>query len=146
MTYGRSGTLWEGRYRATVVDCERYLLTVMRYIELNPVRAGMVADPGSYPWSSYLRHALGESGPNAAWLTPHPEYLKLGQSDLERQRAFRELFKTEIASGDLAGIRDCTHKGWALGGDRFKEQIESLSRRRASSKGIGRPKKHENRV
>jgi putative transposase len=59
-----SGTLWEGRYRATVVDSERYLLTVMRYIELNPVRAGMVGDPGQYPCSSYRRHALGESGSN----------------------------------------------------------------------------------
>lgn len=128
-----------------MVDSERYLLTVMRYIELNPVRAGMVADPGAYPWSSYRRHALGESGPNAEWLTPHPEYLKLGRSDPERQLAYRELFKTSIGSTELADIRDCTHKGWALGGDRFKAEIETLGRRRASSKGIGRPRKQKNR-
>ena len=64
-SHTRSGTLWEGRYRATVVDSARYLLTLMRYIELNPVRAGMVAMPQDYPWSSYRRNALGESGPNA---------------------------------------------------------------------------------
>ena len=146
VTYGRSGTLWEGRYRATVVDTEKYLLTVMRYIELNPVRAGMVSDAAAYPWSSHRRHALGESGPNADWLTQHPEYLKLGQSDPERQSAFRDLFKTAIASADLADIRDSTHKGWALGSDWFKDQIETLSRRPATSKGVGRPRKRENRV
>ena len=73
-TYQRSGTLWEGRYRATVVDSERYLLTVMRYIELNPVRADMVAHPRDYAWSSYRRNADGEAGANADWLTPHREY------------------------------------------------------------------------
>jgi hypothetical protein len=144
-TYKRSGTLWEGCYRATVVDSERYLLTVMRYIELNPVRAGLVTDPGSYPWSSYRQYALGESGPNAHWLTPHPEYLKLGQSEPERQLAYRELFRAAIADADLAAIRDCTHKGWALGSERFKEQIEALGQRRAASKGAGRPRKEENR-
>ncbi|MFT5782433.1 MAG: putative transposase [Pseudomonas sp.] len=62
--YQRSGTLWEGRYRATVVDSEAYLLTLMRYIELNPVRAGMVGHPGDYVWSSYAGNALGEAGLN----------------------------------------------------------------------------------
>lgn len=145
-TYGRSGTLWEGRYRATVVDSQCYLLTLMRYMELNPVRAGMVVDPGDHPWSSYGRHAQGARGPNADWLTPHPEYLKLGQTDPERQLAYRELFQTAIADEDLAGIRECTHKGWALGSDRFKEQIEALGQRRASSMGVGRPRKENIRV
>lgn len=144
--YGRSGTLWEGRYRATVVDSERYLLTVMRYIETNPVRAGLVTDPGDYPWSSYRRYALGESGPDSDWLTPHPEYLKLGSFDAQRQGAYRDLFHTAVADADLADIRDCTHKGWALGSERFKEQIETLGQRRATSKGVGRPRKERNRV
>lgn len=82
--YKRSGTLWEGRYRATVVDSERYLLTVMRYIELNSVRAGMVAVPQDYPWSSYRRNASGESGPNADWLVSHEEYIRLGREDAAR--------------------------------------------------------------
>jgi putative transposase len=145
-SYTRSGTLWEGRYRATVVDSERYLLTLMRYIELNPVRAGMVSDPGDYPWSSYRHHALGEPGPNADWLTPHPEYLKLGKSDPKRQLAYRQLFQTAISQADLTDIRSCTHKGWALGSERFKAQIEALGQRRATSKGVGRPRKDKNHV
>jgi putative transposase len=144
--YRRSGTLWEGRYRATVVDSEHYLLTLMCYIELNPVRAGMVVHPGDYPWSSYRHHAHGESGLNADWLTPHEEYLRLGRDEAERQSAYRELFQAAISTNDLAEIRECTHKGWALGSERFKEQIEALGQRRATSKGVGRPKKENNRV
>lgn len=144
LTYRRSGTLWEGRYRATVVDSERYLLTLMRYIELNPVRAGMVADPGDYPWSSYGYNGLGESGPNADWISPHAEYLRLGRTSTARQGTYRQLFQASIAAGDLAEIRACTHKGWALGGERFREQVEALGQRRAASKGVGRPRKDSN--
>jgi putative transposase len=140
-TYKRSGTLWEGRYRATVVDSEHYLLTLMRYIELNPVRAGMVATPQGYPWSSYWRNALGEGGPNADWLSSHEEYMRLGLDDLARQEAYRALFVSAIDQGDLAAIRDCTHKGWALGSERFRDAIEALGQRRAESKGVGRPRK-----
>jgi len=144
-TYQRSGTLWEGRYRATVVDSERYLLTLMRYIELNPVRAGMVAHPRDYPWSSYRFNALGESGLNAGWISPHPEYLRLGRDAAERQGAYRQLFRAAISIQDLAQIRDCTHKGWALGGERFRQAVEALGERRAASKGVGRPRKAEAR-
>lgn len=140
--YRRSGTLWEGRYRATVVDSERYLLTVMRYIELNPVRAGMVTDPADYPWSSYRRHALGVICAETRWLTPHAEYLRLGADDATRQAAYRALFVDALNAGDLAEIRDCTHKGWALGSERFKTEVEILTRRRAVSKGVGRPRGH----
>lgn len=139
-TYKRSGTLWEGRYRATVVDSERYLLTLMRYIELNPVRANMAAHPRDYPWSSYACNAQGDDGPNSNWLTPHREYKRLGRSAEERQSAYRQLFRAAIPGDDLKQIRDCTHKGWALGSERFREQIEALGQRRASSKGVGRPR------
>jgi putative transposase len=145
-TYKRSGTLWEGRYRATVVDSEQYLLTLMRYIELNPVRANMTQHPADYPWCSYAYNALGATGLNYDWLTPHEEYLHLGQHVFERQRAYQHLFNTEIASADLKQIRDSTHKGWALGSARFKDAIELLSKRQATSKGLGRPKKVDNRV
>ena len=140
-TYRRSGTLWEGRYRATVVDSERYLLTLMRYIELNPLRAGMVAAPDDYPWSSYRRNAQGARGPNADWLTPHEEYMRLGLDDWARQEAYRGLFATAVDQEDLAAIRDCTHKGWALGSEQFRDAIEALGQRRATSKGVGRPRK-----
>lgn len=76
-TYGRTGTLWEGRYRATVIDSERYLLTCMRYIELNPVRAGMVTHPSEYDYSSYRHNALAQAEP---WVMPHPLYRRLGRS------------------------------------------------------------------
>lgn len=142
-TYKRSGTLWEGRYRATVVDSERYLLTLMRYIELNPVRAGMVATPQDYPWSSYGRNAMGEGGPNADWLSAHEEYSRLGRDAADRQGAYQALFATAIDRGDLAAIRDCTHKGWALGGERFRLEIVALGKRQASSRGVGRPRKQE---
>ena len=139
-TYGRSGTLWEGRYRATVVDSERYLLTVMRYIELNPVRAGMVQRPEDYAWSSYRHNAQGEGGLNGEWLEAHDQYLRLGATDEQRQVAYGDLFRGAIAAHELTAIRDCTHKGWALGGERFREQVEALGQRRAVSLGIGRPR------
>ena len=145
--YKRSGTLWEGRYRATVVDSERYLLTVMRYIELNPVRADMVAHPRDYPWSSYAHNAGGAQGKNVDWLVAQREYLRLGRTVQERQEAYRQLFKAAVPKDDLSAIRDSTHKGWALGSERFVKRIEALSQRRAVSKGVGRPKVNElNRV
>ena len=141
--YKRSGTLWEGRYRATVVDSERYLLTVMRYIELNPVRADMVARPRDYPWSSYLHNAGGETGVNGDWLVAHREYQRLGRTVQERQEAYRQLFRAAVPKHELTAIRDCTHKGWALGSARFTKKIEALTQRRSVSKGVGRPKREE---
>jgi putative transposase len=143
--YGRSGTLWEGRYRATVVDSAHYLFTVMRYIELNPLRAGMVTQPEDYPWSSYRHNALGEGGSNFDWLSPQEEYLRLGASLAERQAAYRALFTTQIDNVTLAEVRERTHKAWALGGADFISRVEALSQRRAASKGVGRPRKDEQR-
>jgi putative transposase len=145
-TYKRSGTLWEGRYRATVVDTEQYLLKIMRYIELNPVRANMTGRPAGYPWSSYARNAEGKLGLNYDWLVPHEEYLRLGKSEAGRFAAYQDLFKVALGSDDLKQIRESTHKGWALGSQRFVEEIEVLGKRQATSKGIGRPKKELNRV
>ena len=140
-TYKRSGTLWEGRYRATVVDTEHYLLKLMRYIELNPVRANMTGHPASYTWSSYARNAEGRLGLNDAWLVPHEEYLKLGKNEVERLAAYQGLFKTGLTGDDLKQIRESAHKGWALGNQRFIKEIELLGKRQAASKGVGRPKK-----
>ena len=145
-TYKRSGTLWEGRYRATIVDSEQYLLKLMRYIELNPVRASMTHHPADYPWSSYNFNAEGKLGLNSDWLTPHDEYLHLGQTDIERQVAYQALFKAALSTNDLVQIRECTHKGWALGSQRFIDEIGLLTKRRTASKGIGRPKKEVNQV
>ncbi|GAB4166346.1 MAG: hypothetical protein Fur0039_03110 [Rhodocyclaceae bacterium] len=143
----RSGTLWEGRYRATVVDSERCLLTPMRYIELNPVRAGMVAHPRDYPWSSYRRNAPGEAGKNLDCLQPHGEHLALGKDEGERESAYRQLFRAAVSRQELKNIRESTHKGCVLGGETFKDEIERPGARRTRSKGVGRPRKDDdNRV
>lgn len=132
--------LWDGRYRATVVDTEQYLLPVMRYIETNPVRAGKVTHPCDYPWSSYARNAQAATGANSDWIKPHRQYLQIARSAAARLSAHRALFKAAIGKHDLAQIRDCTHKGWALGGDNFREDIETRALRQASSNGVGRPR------
>ncbi len=88
-TYGRSGTLWEGRYKSTLVDSDNYFLTVSRYIELNPVRANMVEHPVEYPWSSYQRNALGKP---IELLAPHDCYQSLGKDDKKRQEIYKSLF------------------------------------------------------
>ena len=124
--------LWERRYRATVVDTEQYLLTVMRYIELNPARAGLTAHPRDNPRSSYARNAQAATGENSDWITPHPQYLQIARSAAARLSADRALFKAAIGKSELAQIRDCTHKGWALSGDKFKAQIETGAQRQAS--------------
>ncbi|MGH8272765.1 MAG: transposase [Gammaproteobacteria bacterium] len=132
--YQRTGTLWEGRYRATLIDTERYLLTCMRYIELNPVRADMVAHPSEYPWSSYRYHALGEAD---GLLTAHREYRWLGESAETRQSVYRQLFRARIAEKTLGEIREATNKAWVLGDDRFKRRIERQLQRRAAPRARG---------
>ena len=137
-TYRRTGTLWEGRYRATVIDSERYLLTCMRYIELNPVRAGMVGHPVNYPWSSFAANAQGETD---ALLTPHELHYRLGRSGGERQTQYRQLFRAQLSKADVEAIRDSTNKAWVLGNDRFRQRIEDLSGRRSAPLPKGRPAK-----
>jgi putative transposase len=137
-TYGRTGTLWEGRYKSTLVDSDSYLLTVYRYIELNPVRANMVMHSAEYPWSSYQGNALGKP---IQLLTPHSMYCQLGRTDAERQSAYRALFRGRMTERDLAAIREATNKAWVLGDDRFKEQIEAKTGRRPVALGRGGDRK-----
>ena len=126
-TYRRSGTLWEGRYKATVVEAERYLFTCYRYIELNPVRAGIVQHPRAYRWSSHSANAYGVAD---TVVTPHVGYMALGADDSTRQTAYRALFNDELTGADLAAVREATKKGWALGGKPFREQIATMLGRR----------------
>ncbi len=127
-TYKRTGTLWEGRYKATLVDSEHYLLTCYRYIELNPVRANMVSHPEMYPCSSYHRNALGLPD---ELITPHDLYLSLASTDKKRQSAYRNLFKQSIEPEEMDSIRSATNNAWVLGNDYFKKDIEKLLNRRA---------------
>jgi len=128
-TYRRTGTLWEGRFKSCVVDEECYLLVCQRYIELNPVRAGMVSAPENYHWSSFRANGLGQE---INMCSPHQMYLRLGGTVDERARAYRELFVGHLDSEMLRKIRNATNKGMALGNDRFKREIELLSGRRVS--------------
>jgi putative transposase len=137
-TYKRTGTLWEGRYKATIIDSEQYLLTCMRYIELNPIRAGMVKKPNEYPWSSYTANAEGKIN---NLIKIHDVYRKLGVNEEERRSAYQQLFRLRIGQSDLGDLREATNKGWVLGGDRFRAEIERLSGRRSIAKPRGRPKK-----
>ena len=136
--YQRTGTLWEGRYKATLIDSERYLLTCYRYIELNPVRAGMVKHPSQYPWSSYPSNALGQENKH---LNPHPHYLELAESPGLRQAAYRTLFDGQLDDHTLDEIRKATNKAWVLGSSRFKEMIEAQLNRRMMPLGKGGDRK-----
>uniref|UniRef100_UPI0040486D3B transposase n=1 Tax=Rheinheimera sp. TaxID=1869214 RepID=UPI0040486D3B len=137
-TYGRSGTLWEGRYKSTVVDADSYLLTVYRYIELNPVRAKMVAHAAEYPWSSYQGNALGKP---IQLLTPHALYNQLGNTVKERQLAYRGLFNGMMPERELTAIRDATNKTWVLGDAGFKAQIAAKTGRQPNPLGRGGDRK-----
>jgi putative transposase len=136
--YQRSGTLWEGRYKATLIDSESYLLTCMRYIELNPVRAAMVETPAEYPWSSYRKNALGQAD---ELVIPHSEYLRLGRDEHERQSAYQALFSQVISETHINEIRDATNKAWALGDSRFKNSIQSQLVRRQEPSARGGDRK-----
>jgi putative transposase len=127
-TEGRSGSLWEGRFRSSIVDTDAYLLRCHRYIECNPVRAGMVVDPADYPWSSYRANALGE--PNAL-ITPHARYVGLAETTVERRARYLRLFEGEMTNAELARIRDAANGGFALGSPRFIEEMGRLLGRRA---------------
>ena len=137
-TYQRTGTLWEGRYRASLVDAEPYLLACYRYIELNPVRAGMVQDPEAYPWSSYRWHASGQPDPT---ITDHALYLALGTTMPERHTAYRALFQHHLDENVLQEIRATLHQGRVLGTERFKDAIEVALTRRVRPGKPGRPRK-----
>jgi len=135
--YGRSGTLWEGRHKGSVIDSSGYSLACSRYIELNPVRAGMVESPSDYRWSSYGANAFGMDG---RWLAPTPEYIALGDDDQQRRFRYRELFRCSLEPDQVHAIRSCVQTGTPLGNDRFRAQVEQLTGRRVGQSRRGRPR------
>lgn len=138
-TYRRSGGLWQGRYKASYVQSERYLLACMRYVELNPVRAGMVPAPGEFRWSSYCANALGAVD---KLLTPHDQYLALGSTAEERQQLYRDLFATEVDDPAWNLIRTATQQGVVVGDSRFAEMIEKRLGQMVQPRPRGRPRKN----
>lgn len=135
--YSRTGTMWEGRHRSSLVQNDRYLLACYRYIEMNPVRAGMVKDPGDYPWSSFLANAWG----NESWLIPHSVYLGLSVDDESRLLQYRQLFQNDIPENDLALIRKAAHYGQPVGDDNFRAHIEQQYGLKLGQMRRGRPRR-----
>jgi len=136
LEHRRSGTLWEGRHKASLIDAENYLLTCMRYIELNPVRANMVDHPAGYRWSSYRNNAQAEvSSP----LTPHPIYRALDPDTAQRQYYYRSLFEHQLTSRDIHSIREAIQFAPPLGDEKFKRRIETALGRPTGYAKRGRP-------
>lgn len=147
-THGRTGGLWEGRFRSCLTQSERYVLACYRYIELNPVRAAIVDAPGKYPWSSHRANAEGKSDPV---LTPHPEFVALGHDEATRRQAYRGLFDDALSAELLGEIRAATNGSHVFGSDAFKGLLaranghpltpgqagRPLSRGRRSERGTG---------
>jgi putative transposase len=137
-TYRRTGTLWDSRYKSSLVQAYVYLLLCQRYIQLNPVRAGMVDDPVHYRWSSYRANGMGQAD---ALLTAHPVYAALGRDDALRLPAYRALFRPELESEAIGDIRMALDQGQPLGDSRFIESIERATGQLREPKPRGRPRK-----
>lgn len=134
----RSGSLWGGRYRATVVDADSYFMACAYFIEHLPVQTGVSHDLAAYPWSSYAHHA-GLS--RQSWLTDHPTYWSLGNTPFDREAAYQRICGQPPAQSLMAAIEAATHKGWVLGSDRFKAALAKLTPRRLQPARRGRPPK-----
>ncbi|NBX53646.1 MAG: transposase [Betaproteobacteria bacterium] len=136
-THGRSGTLWEGRYRSTLVQSERYLLACMVYIDLNPVRAGMVEQAADHPWSSHA-HYRGLRVDRL--IMPHPLFWTLGNTPFEREAAYAELVRAGLSAHQQSALTDSALSGWALGEADFIATLQEKSTRRLQKSKPGRPR------
>lgn len=138
LRHGRTGTLWEGRYRSTLIQPERHLLACMVYMDLNPVRAGMVQEPGEFNWSSYA-HYMGRRADKL--ITPHPLYWELGNTPFAREEAYAALVHAGIGEKEKHALTDAALKGWALGDPAFVAELQRLAQRRVTRVQAGRPRK-----
>lgn len=134
--HARTGTLWEGRYRSTLIQTDRYLLACMAYIDLNPVRAQMVTQPEEYEWSSF-RHYAGHRTDRL--ITPHALYWGLGNTPFAREAAYAELVRAGLSADQQGALTDATLSGWALGDARFVADMQSQTDRRLVKTKAGRP-------
>jgi putative transposase len=135
---GRSGTLWESRYKSSPIDTDSYLLACCRYVEMNPVRAGMLEDPADYPWSSCAARVGARP---LDWLDPDPCYLALGDNEVERQRRYREYLRETASEREQEVILAAIRRGQLTGGAAFVDEIEARLNRRVELRGRGRPRK-----
>ena len=135
---GRSGTLWEGRYKSTVIDADQYLLTCMAYLDLNAVRAGLVAQAADYVWSSH-GYYIGQKADKL--ITPHPLVWGLGNTPFAREAAYADLVRGGISASQQTQLTDAALRGWALGDKKFVDGLQTLTQRRLSRAAAGRPLK-----
>jgi putative transposase len=133
-----SGTVWEGRYKSTVIQSDRYLLACMVYVDLNPVRAGIVSDPADYAWSSH-RHYIGQQF--QPLVTAHEMMWNLGNTPFSREKAYLELVRAGLSQDQYKQVTDSALKGWALGDTQFTGQIQASTQRRVQKQTAGRPKR-----
>jgi putative transposase len=138
--HGRSGTLFEGRYRGTVIEAGRHFLDCMAYIDLDPVYAGLAAQAGDYPWSSHLHHVGAR---HEGWLTPHALYWALGNTPFARQAAYADRVRAGLSESQRAEIGQATHSGWALGSADFVADLQKRTARRVTRAKAGRPRKQQ---
>ncbi|HEY8606961.1 MAG TPA: transposase [Noviherbaspirillum sp.] len=135
--YGRSGTLWKSRYKATVIESDRYFLLCSRYIESKPVMDGLVAAPQDYAWSSFVHHAGGRPDPV---ITDHALFWALGNTPFDREAAYRHLMEQLPGQDDVRMLNEATRKGWALGSSSFKALLNKQLGRRVDPAPRGRPR------
>jgi putative transposase len=136
LRHGRTGTLWEGRYKSTLIQAERYLLACMVYIDLNPVRAGIAAEPGDYPWTSH-NHYMGRRADRL--VTPHPLYWELGNTPFSRDEAYASLVRAGISTDQQRALTDSALRGWALGEPNYVADLQRRTARRVAKANAGRP-------
>lgn len=136
----RSGTLWEGRYRSTLIQTERYLLACMAYIDLNPVRAGMVAEATDYPWSSH-NHYVGKR--HDKLITPHALVWGMGNTPFAREVAYAELVHRGLTADQQQALTASALSGWALGDGEFVANLQKQTERRLIKAQAGRPVRKE---
>lgn len=136
--HGRSGTLWEGRFRAALIEGERHLLACARYIELNPLRAGMLVEAGSFAWSSCAHHLGRRRDP---LVTEHPMYWALGNTPFEREAAYRELLEQGLSDEEVGALTASALKGWPLGSAGFLQGLAAQVDRPMAPRSRGRPRK-----
>lgn len=133
---GRSGTLWEGRYKSTLIQTDRYLLACMAYIDLNPVRAGLITEAKDYPWSSFGHYAGLRRD---ALITPHSLYWALGNTPFGREAAYAEMVRSGVSMDQQNALTRSALNGWALGEDEFVAELQKQTERRVQKMSAGRP-------
>ena len=136
--YQRAGTLWQGRFKATVIESEQYFLLCSRYIELHPVRDGLATTPGDYPWSSFVHHVGRRPDP---LITDHRLYWALGNTPFEREASYQSLMDQGLSAAEEAALQGAALKGWPLGSERFKALLAKQIKRPVSPGKRGRPAK-----